>query len=241
MIPLFVGQDAREAIGLSVFCHSVWSRTSQPVSITPISATTDGTNAFTLARFLIPHYMGYQGFAIWADGSDMLCLADIAHLWDLRNPYYAVQVVKHDYETNWPVKYLGQKNLNYPRKNWSSLMLINCNHFHWRNKVTPENIHELSSSVLPRFEFIKDEFIGALPARWNYLCNEPNQQGPAKIAHYTVGLPVWYSNGEYADEWRMEQKRANYYQYWTPSRTSPPSTDAAPPACDTPQRLQDGS
>lgn len=216
MINLFVGTDPRESIGLATFTHSVWSRASEPVSITPIQARTDGTNAFTLARFLIPHYMGYQGFAIWADGSDMLCLADITELWALRNPYCAVQVVKHDYQTNWPVKYLGQKNLDYPRKNWSSLMLINCAHFAWRDRIRPDNLHEMSGSVLHRFDFLKDEFIGALPKEWNYLCNEPNQTGPAKIAHYTIGLPVWYSDSEYAKEWCAEQKKSVSYQYWTP-------------------------
>jgi hypothetical protein len=41
-----------------------------------------------------------------------------------------VQVVKHDYKTKFPRKYLGTEmesaNENYPRKNWSSLILWNC-------------------------------------------------------------------------------------------------------------------
>jgi len=216
MIQLFVGIDPRESIGLHIFNHSVWSRSSVPVSITPIHGFTDGTNAFTLARFLIPHYMGYSGFAIFADGSDMLCMADIAELWGMRNPYCAVQVVKHEYKTRWPKKYLGQPNLDYERKNWSSLMLINCAHFAWRNRITPENIGEMSGSTLHRFEFLKDEYIGALPKQWNYLCMEPNQEGPAKISHYTVGLPVWYSDSEYAKEWNAEKNKAISYQYWSP-------------------------
>lgn len=213
MIPLFVGIDSRESVGLSVFCHSVWSRASQPVSITPISGATDGTNAFTLARFLVPKMMHYKGFAIFADGSDMLCLADIAELWALCDPFKAVQVVKHDYQTNFPVKYLGQKNLDYPRKNWSSLMLINCNHFAWR-RLDADMVKEMGGQVLHRFEFIRDEFIGELPPEWNYLVSEPNQKGPAKIAHHTVGLPVWYPDCEYAFEWRKEVDSMLYYQEW---------------------------
>ncbi len=216
MIPLFVGIDAREAIGLNVFTHSVWSRASQPVSITPVSGPTDGTNAFTLARFLVPQMMGYKGFAIFADGSDMLCLTDIAELWALCDPFKAVQVVKHDYQTNFPVKYLGQPNLSYARKNWSSLMLINCNHFAWR-RMDAEAVKSLGGQVLHRFEFIKDEFIGDLPPEWNYLCDEPNQTGPAKIAHLTVGLPVWYPDCEYADEWRKERDAMLQYQEWKPT------------------------
>jgi primosomal protein N'' len=39
-----------------------------------------GSNAFTLSRFLVPWFMGFQGRAIFADGADMLCLGDIAEL-----------------------------------------------------------------------------------------------------------------------------------------------------------------
>jgi len=242
VIQLFVGTDEREAIGLHVFNHSVWSRASQPVSITPIQGVTDGTNAFTLARFLIPYHMGYNGFAIWMDGSDMLCLADIAELWALRNPFYALQVVKHDYKTRWPTKYLGQKNLDYPRKNWSSLMMINCAHFAWRNRITPENISEMSGSTLHRFDFLKDEYIGALPKQWNYLCAEPNQEGPAKIAHFTIGLPIWYSDTEYANEWRKEQKKSMGYQHWVPPNgQNQPSTDASPPDRNTDPQSQESA
>jgi len=215
MIPLFIGQDAREQVGLSVFCHSVWSRTSQPVSITPISGRTDGTNAFTLARFLVPHMMGYNGFAIFADGSDMLCLADIAELWELRDHFKAVQVVKHDYKTNYPVKYLGQKNLDYPKKNQSSLMLINCAHRAWQ-RMGVEMINTLGGQTLHRFDFIKDEFIGDLPPQWNFLVEEPNQIGPAKIAHFTIGLPTWYPEHKYAKEWFAERDKTLTYQEWKP-------------------------
>jgi hypothetical protein len=208
MIPLFVGQDRREQIGLSVFTHSVWSRTSQPVSITPISGPTDGTNAFTLARFQIPKLMSYIGWAIWADGSDMLCLADIAELWAMRDPYKAVQVVKHDYKTRHPVKYLGQRNEDYIRKNWSSLMLINCAHYGWRHidGYTPQRLH--------RLDFFADSEIGELPKEWNYLCDEDNQQGPAKIAHHSIGLPVWYPETEYSAEWHAELAASLHYQPW---------------------------
>ena len=214
MIPLFCGMDNREKVGLSVFCSSVWSRASQPVSITPISGATDGTNAFTLARFLVPQMMGYKGFAIFADGSDMLCLADIAELWALCDPFKAVQVVKHDYKTNFPVKYLGQKNLSYPRKNWSSLMLINCNHFAWR-RMDAEAVQSLGGQVLHRFEFIKDEFIGELPPVWNYLVSEPNQTGPAKIAHMTIGIAPFYPDHEYAKEWFKERESMLYHVDWS--------------------------
>lgn len=215
MIPIFVGRDERESVGLSVFCSSVWTRATQPVSITPLSARTDGTNTFTLARFLIPYYMRYYGHAIWADGSDMLCLADIAELWALRDPFKAVQVVKHDYKTQHSVKYLGQKNYDYERKNWSSLMIINAAHFAWRDKIRPDNLHEMSGEVLHRFAFIRDEHIGALPIEWNWL-DEYGHREPVKIIHATNGIPVWkpYCDWWYADQWRKELKAANHFQPW---------------------------
>jgi len=218
LIQLFVGSDPREAIGLSIFIHSVHTRSSIPVSITPIShqALSDGSNAFTLSRFLVPFFAGYKGWAIWADGSDMLCLADIAELWGMRDWRFAVQVVKHNYETRHPVKYLGQKNENYLRKNWSSLMLINCAHYRFR-EIRPDTIHRYTGTNLHRFEFLgNDEFIGGLPPAWNYICDEPNQHGPAKIAHFSIGLPVWYPSSEYANQWRAERDAMNRYLEWTP-------------------------
>lgn len=215
-INLYCGQDPREQIGLSVFCSSVWRRASVPVSITPIShkALSDGTNEFTLSRFLVPFISSYKGWAIWADGSDMLCLADIAELWALRDWKFAVQVVKHKYETRHPVKYLDQPNPNYERKNWSSLMLINCAHYRFR-EIRPDTIQRYSGTNLHRFEFLgNDAFIGGLDPAWNYIADEPNQHGPAKIAHYSIGLPVWYPETEYAAEWRYEFGAMNHYQEW---------------------------
>lgn len=209
IIPLFVGIDPRESIGLHTFCQSVWSRASKTVAITPISGPTDGTNAFTLARFRIPEMVSYHGWAIWADGSDMICLADIAELWAMREIGKAVMVVKHNYKTKHPIKYLGQKNEDYPRKNWSSLMLINCNHFAWRHT------EGLSGKSLHRFEFLPDTAIGELPVEWNWL-DEFGPNDSAKIIHHTIGLPVWrpYDQWWCADQWRNELAAANSYQAW---------------------------
>ncbi len=46
----------------------------------------------------------------------MVCNADIHELWNLRDQSRAVQVVKHDYKTKKNIKYLGNKNEDYPRK-----------------------------------------------------------------------------------------------------------------------------
>ena len=99
--------------------------------------------------------MNFNGWAIYADG-DMVCLEDIKKLWDLRDDKFAVQVVKHDYKTKVKSKYWGNKNEDYPRKNWSSLILWNCNHASHKI-LTPEFIQKQTGSFLHRFSWIKDK------------------------------------------------------------------------------------
>ncbi len=214
-IPIYVGYDPREAIAYHAFCHSVLSRTKAQVTFTPVTGEQrDGSNAFIYARFLVPHMQGYKGWAIWADG-DMLCRSDIAELWNLREAGCDVMVVKHDYSTKHPVKYLGQRNDDYPRKNWSSLMLIDCGNTIWR-KLTPEYVASATGSHLHRFEFIKqDSRIGDLPKEWNWLVSEYEHNPEAKLAHFTVGLPTWYPKCDYADEWRAEVKAMTHFDPWT--------------------------
>ena len=226
MINLYFGFDNRESIGAAVFQHSVVTRSSKPVAFIPLHLDnmkqfytedhTDGSNDFIYSRFLIPHLQGYAGWAIFMDGSDMLCQADIAELWDLRDPWgKAVQVVKHDYTTKSERKYIGtdmeSKNEDYPRKNWSSVMLINCGHYAWR-QVTPEFVQRSSGSTLHRFEFMKDDDIGELPKEWNHIVTEQAPNQTAKLVHFSLGLPVFkhYSHCEFSDEWFEERGRMEW-------------------------------
>lgn len=221
-IRLYCGSDQREAIGLSVFCQSVWSRASVPVSITPLTENLahlwggqrDGSNQFIFGRFLIPYLQSWKGWAIFADGADMILQDDIAKLWALRDDWKAVQVVKHEYKTKHPVKYMGAINEDMPRKNWSSLMLVNTSHFSWR-KITPEYVAKATGANLHRFQFIDDKYIGELPIEWNWL-DEFGPNDDAKIIHATNGLPVWepYSKWWYADKWREELKQSQHFQAW---------------------------
>jgi len=122
MINLYVGFDEREEIGFHTFCSSVIHHATEPVSIMPLhlqclsklydGGHRDGTNAFIYSRFLIPYIQGFNGTAIFMDGSDMLCKADIAELWAMRNPFVAVQVVPHDYKTKHPQKKRSRTTLS---------------------------------------------------------------------------------------------------------------------------------
>jgi lipopolysaccharide biosynthesis glycosyltransferase len=156
--------------------------------------------------------MGFTGSAIFIDG-DMIVRGDIAELWDLRDVYKDVQVVKHDYKTRMPVKYLGAKNEDYPRKNWSSVILWNCNSFPNR-RLTPEFIQRSTGSELHRFSWIDDERVGELPPEWNWLPDEYGPNPAAKLLHYTLGTPCFH---EFADtpqgsEWHRERILTEYCQ-----------------------------
>ena len=220
VLRIFVGFDGEvEPVAYHVFCQSVIEKASIPVSFTPLvlntlsgykETHTDGSNAFIYSRFLVPYLCDYQGYALFVDG-DMIVRTDIAEILSYINPALAVSVVKHDYTTKHPVKYLGAKNEDYPRKNWSSVMLFNCGA--WRNKdLTPEYIMKATGKELHRFEWLTDKLIGELPRHWNWLADEYEYNEYAKIVHYTLGTPCFkdYQTKAYADEWFGSYKRAIY-------------------------------
>lgn len=214
LIPLYTGFDPREEAGTHVFHSSVIHTSSEPVALIPLDlkmlgevyqgGQRDGSNAFIYSRFLIPYLQNYEGFAIFADGADMLCRGDIAELWAMRDPYKAVQVVKHEYKTKHPRKYIGTqmeaKNEDYPCKNWSSLMLINCQHYGWR-EINPGTIEDSIGAYLHRFQFLEPRFVGSLPWAWNWL-DEYGENPDAKIIHWTNGTPAFkhYQNAPHAKE-----------------------------------------
>ena len=218
-IPIFVGYDPREAIAYHVCANSIIRQASQPVAIIPLALNlfadytethTDGSNHFIYSRFLVPHLMGYSGHAIFIDG-DMIVRGDIVELWNLRNSAQDVQVVKHDYQTKMTEKYLGAKNENYPRKNWSSVMIWNCNTYPNR-KLTPEFIEKATGAELHRFTWIDDDRILELPKEWNWLPDEYGSNDQAKLLHYTLGTPCFheFAGTPQAEEWHRERMLTDY-------------------------------
>lgn len=220
MIRLFAGYDPNEAAGFHTFCHSVMTRASEPVSITPIAKNqfpwwkregeNNGATEFSFARFLVPYLCGYRGHAIFMDGADMLCLGDIAELWALRDHSKAVQCVQHPEYEPLAVKMWGQENRAYPRKNWSSVMILNCE-YHHAHQLTPENVATKPGAWLHRFDWTTDNRIGALPPEWNVLIDHHDSKG-AKILHYTNGLPdVHVCNDLGAQQcWYQERQKMNH-------------------------------
>jgi lipopolysaccharide biosynthesis glycosyltransferase len=154
--------------------------------------------------------MKFQGHAIFIDG-DMVVRGDISELWNMRDHTKDVQVVKHDYKTKMSTKYLGSKNEDYPRKNWSSVILWNCNSFPNR-RLTPEYITTSTGAHLHRFEWIENDRIGELPKEWNWLPDEYGADSDAKLLHYTLGTPCFheFANTPQGEEWHRERILTEY-------------------------------
>ena len=208
---IVVGFDQKESVAYHTFTQSVIDKSSMPVRFMPLSVGSltnykevhkDGSNDFIYSRFLVPYLMKFKGWAIYADG-DMVCLKDIKKLWDLRDDKFAVQVVKHDYKTKIKNKYWGNKNEDYPRKNWSSLILWNCEHPSHK-VLSPEFIQEQPGSFLHRFSWILDEEIGEIEKEWNWLAMEYEEKNDINLIHYTIGTPCFeeYKNKSLSSYWK---------------------------------------
>ena len=121
----------------------------------------------------------------------------------------ALLVVKHNYQTKKSIKYLGNINENYPRKNWSSLILWNCAHPKHKT-LTPEFIANQSGKFLHRFSWLDDQDIGELPVEWNWLAVEYPVNTKAKIIHYTLGTPCFkdYRDTDMSENWFGVHRRS---------------------------------
>jgi len=214
-IRVFIGYDTREAVAFSVLSHSIHARASHPVSITPLALSQlhgvfeRDTNPlqstqFSFSRFLTPYLCDYAGWALFTD-CDMLVLDDIARLWALRDERYAVQVVKHVHVPREDVKFLGAVQTRYEKKNWSSVMLMNCARC---TTLTPEYVNRASGLELHQFKWLAgDHFIGDLPPKWNHLVGYDAPRRDASLVHFTIGGPYFeeYRDCEYAAEWFAER------------------------------------
>lgn len=219
MIPVFIGFDPREAVAYHVCANSLIRHASQPLALTPLALKNlsgyrethnDGSNNFIYSRFLVPHLMQHQGWALFIDG-DMLLRTDVAELWALRDDSKAVMCVHHDYKTKTADKYLGTKNHDYPRKNWSSVVLWNCGH-PANQGVTPEFVMSSTGAQLHRFTWLDDSLVGELPIAWNWLPDEFGANPDAKLLHWTLGAPCFheYAGVPMADEWHRERQLTDF-------------------------------
>ncbi len=218
-INIAIGVDYREFVAFQTAQSSIIRRSSVPVKIIPIAINTlrsvfqrdipaTASTEFSFTRFLAPYLCGYDGWVIFIDG-DMVVLDDIAKLWNLRDDRYAIMCVKHDHRPTETTKFLGQQQTVYERKNWSSVMLMNCARC---KMLTPDYVNTASGLDLHRFQWLKSEDeIGEIPPAWNHLIGwSKGALEDQKILHWTEGGPYFtsYSNAKWADVWREEHRIA---------------------------------
>ena len=153
---------------------------------------------FTYTRFLVPYLNNYQGLAVFCD-SDFLWQRNIYSLIAYADSSLSVSCVHHEY-TECPnkLKMDGFKQEWYPRKNWSSLMLFDCEHEHCK-RLTPEVISTESPKYLHRMEWTQDDCIGRIPHSYNYLVGYYNTHKRPAAYHFTDGGP-WHKETANCDE-----------------------------------------
>lgn len=220
MIRIFIGFDPKETVAYHVLSHSILSRASQPVSITPLALSQLSnimtrerhslqSTDFSFSRFLTPYLSDYQDWSIFMD-CDMLVLDDIVNLWNLRDEQYAVQVVKHHHVPQETIKFLGAPQSKYEKKNWSSVILFNnakC------QALTPDYVNTATGLELHQFKWLEDEkLIGEIPHRWNHLVDYDPPNRDVSLVHYTIGGPYFsqWQHCEYATEWVSERDKMLY-------------------------------
>jgi len=191
-----------EALDISkLSAHGLLNRVSDQRGGQDYDLVSNGwmSTRFAVSRFLVP-MLCQQGFALFVD-------CDVVFREDPRNIYEevlsekgmekAVHVVKHDYEAKDLYKMVGQRQSPYPRKNWSSVMLFNCEHPANR-RLSLRDINERPGRDLHQFYWLSDDEIGSLDPRWNWLVGEQEQTSLAGIAHFTLGgpwIPGWHTRG----------------------------------------------
>jgi hypothetical protein len=218
VLSIYIGFDSREAVAFDTLAYSIRRRTSIPVSIFPVKqdevrskglyrrerGPTESTE-FSLTRFLVPVLSGYKGWSMFMD-CDMLCRADVAGIASEieRQADKALLVCKHDYTPSPERKFLNQVQTAYPRKNWSSVMVMNNERC---RALTPDYVNTASGLDLHRFNWLDGEHeIGGLALEWNWLVAEYAYNPDARIAHFTRGGP-WFDEfreSDYATEWFAE-------------------------------------
>ena len=209
MINVFIGFDEGEKVSYHILSESIRRQSSVPVSITPLCLSNipefkrelqpNQSTEFAFSRFLVPYLSDYKGWSLFLD-SDMMFRDDIKNLWDMIDKDKSIMCCKHDYVPKQNVKFRGAKNEPFPKKNWSSFMLMNNQRC---KMLTKEYVETASGLELHQFKWTHEENVGELPLEWNWLVGEYDYNKNAKNVHWTLGGPYFkdYAKSDYADEW----------------------------------------
>jgi hypothetical protein len=214
-VKVYIGYDSREPQAYEVAASSLIRRASGVLSLHALNvqrlaesgllrrptdlrgqrydipSNAPASTEFAISRFLVP-ILAQAGWALFTD-SDVVFLADVAELFALADRRYALMCVQHQDVQQTGTKMDGQVQTSYPRKNWSSVMLFNCDH-PANKRLSLVDVQERRGFDLHQFYWLNDSEIGALPAEWNWLVGVQPKPANPKIAHFTLGgpfLPGW--------------------------------------------------
>ena len=89
----------------------------------------------------------------------------------------------------------------YEKKNWSSVMLMNCARC---TTLSLDYVNHATGLELHQFKWLAgDHLIGEISHDWNHLVGYDLYDSDASLAHFTEGGPYFssYRNCDYAAEW----------------------------------------
>jgi|TARA_B100001758_G_scaffold243779_1_gene254049 hypothetical protein len=179
----------------SEVCRYSLERFGVDVKNIPIYYGDNVSNPFSRTRFLTPvidKVFSNSQWSLFSD-DDFLFQDNPLDLIDNLDDSKAVYVCKHpEYTSKVQTKMDGQKQVNYPKKNWSSFMIFNKN----KCNLTFEEVFSLPLSALHQFKWCNEEDIGEIPLEWNWLVGDYEPREDAKGYHYTLGGP-WYGDQQY--------------------------------------------
>jgi hypothetical protein len=217
---MFIGRDSRQPVAAQVCRHSILRRSPnaevhlidefavrQRALYWRQSEVVDGVTVdtvdrkpfsteFSFSRFLVPFLAGETAKWVAFCDDDFLFLDDIERLFTVADDRYAVMCIQHNHAPKEAVKMDGRVQTVYRRKNWSSLVLWNCQH-PGNKRLTVRDVNEQTGQWLHAFSWLTDEEIGAIPEEWNWLVGpsptRPELVRPMRALHYTLGGP-WFEN-----------------------------------------------
>ena len=165
---IFVGYDTSEDIAWEVCRHSLLRHADNDLVVIPLrqamlrelglytrSEDVGASTEFSLTRFLTPYLAAQEGWVVFCD-CDFLFRRDVRAVFEGLDPTKALYCVQHDYTPAYRVKMDGKKQASYPRKNWSSFMVFNCDHPDVR-ALTPAVVNSAAPAYLHQFKWIGDD------------------------------------------------------------------------------------
>jgi len=139
----------------------------------------------------VPWLCAFEGTALFLD-ADMVVTGDIRELFDCADGT-DVQVMKQ------------QKLFE-----WASAMLFNCAEC---RILTPDFVDNKANGLLD-MKWAKS--VGELPEEWNRCVGYSSEKSPAKLYHFTKGIPCWPETQNHQEDaiWFQAYEEANHTVSW---------------------------